>query len=353
MEHYKLGHHIKLIKETDANNSIIDYENRNLLLRKKKEIDKYNRLWESYKKKTNQYEYIYTSNNNKYNICALNVVSRSFFKLHELLKDLNIKLNKTDIYACIAEGPGGFIQSINYNINGEPKIYGVTLLSNNKKIPYWSPIISQYKNVNLLSGIDNTGDILKLDNINHIIENIGKNTCNLLTSDGGIDYSVDYNNQETLSYGLLYSEILLSLNIQKNNGTFIIKIFDIFNTNTITLVYILYMCYNQIYITKPKTSRLSNSEKYIVCIGFIKKNASMVIPLLYKYFNNKDNLQIFLPRTFKKNIIEYNNMYTKIQMNSITKTIDMINNNERVDHEYKNSCAIEWCKNYELPIKHN
>ena len=69
-------------------------------------------------------------------------------------------------------------------------------------------------------GIDNTGNICNYDNILEFVsENIKKNTCDIITCDGGIDYSNNYNNQELASYEFIYNEILLSLYLQKEGGT--------------------------------------------------------------------------------------------------------------------------------------
>ena len=91
--------------------------------------------WEKYKKLYNDYEYIYTSSNKSKNISDIIPISRSYFKIHEILKDFNI--NDLEYCSCIAEGPGGFINCLlnNYNIKC---IYGITLLSNDRKIPFWS-----------------------------------------------------------------------------------------------------------------------------------------------------------------------------------------------------------------------
>ena len=56
--------------------------------------------------------------------------------------------------------------------------------------------------------------------------------------------------------------------MQKKNGTFILKIFDIFNKTSIDIVYLLSYYYKTVYIVKPNTSRYANSEKYIVCRYF-------------------------------------------------------------------------------------
>ena len=56
--------------------------------------------------------------------------------------------------------------------------------------------------------------------------------------------------------------------MQKFNGTFILKIFDMFSKSTQDYIYLLSLFYNKVYIFKPQTSRLANSEKYIVCKDF-------------------------------------------------------------------------------------
>jgi 23S rRNA U2552 (ribose-2'-O)-methylase RlmE/FtsJ len=355
MKYWTLGNHLKLFYIYSGKSPLYDLQvdqiHSNIISDKKKEIDPHHRIWETYKKKANDYEFIYTSNHNKKNVCTLNVVSRSFFKLHEILKDCNIHLKEKETYACLAEGPGGFIQSLVHNSDKNYRIYGITLLSKDKRVPYWSPIISKLKNVTLLTGKDNTGDITVLKNINSFVETIGKKKCKLVTSDGGIDYSGDYNNQELLSYHLLYSEIYLNLHIQKEKGYFIIKIFDIFHYKTMMLLYLLYLCYDSISFMKPNTSRLSNSEKYVICKGYRGKDATSIIRTMHRYFEKKDELSIFLPRSFIKNILEYNRIYTSLQMNSIDKILNMIQVKKESNDIRRRQIALQWCMQYEIPFR--
>ena len=120
------------------------------------------------------------------------------------------------------------------------KIYGITLLSEDNDIPSWNPIIENNINIDILSGIDNTGNICNPKNLLDFIKKIKKNTCDIITCDGGIDYSDDYNNQELASYEFMYNEIVLSLHLQCDGGTLIIKMFDILYYSSIQLIYILY-----------------------------------------------------------------------------------------------------------------
>ena len=70
----------------------INYDKKKELMEIKCEIDKIpSKKWEKAKKKVNQYEYIYTSSRKNRNICNVTPVSRSYFKIYEILKDI-IKL---------------------------------------------------------------------------------------------------------------------------------------------------------------------------------------------------------------------------------------------------------------------
>ena len=319
----------------------------------KKSIDTLdNKDWELAKKKVNEYEYIYTSSKIERNICSIVPVSRSYFKLYEIIKDL-LKLNNNYRCSCLAEGPGGFIHCL--NDNNVELVYGITLISrNNKKIPYWNQLITTNKTNKLCYGSDRTGNIYNLDNVDFFINLVDKNYCEIVTADGGFDYSTDYNSQEDMSYKLLYCEIFTALNIQQRNGSFIIKFFDLFNYHTIKLLYILYNCYEKVIIYKPLTSRLSNSEKYIICKGFLGKNKD-IINMLRSYYKEPLNLFIDIPQSFINNIKDYNVLYTNKQYDCINTIIEYIKNGKLDDKPSKEqiSLAKKWCELYQLPINKN
>ena len=48
-----------------------------------------------------------------------------------------------------------------------------------------------------------------------------------ITGDGGFDFSIDFNNQENISFKLILSQIFFALIMQKEGGNFVLKIFDI------------------------------------------------------------------------------------------------------------------------------
>lgn len=326
----------------------INYEKKEELMKNKCKIDKIpSKKWERAKKTINKYEYIYTSSRRNRNICNILPVSRSYFKIYEILKDI-IRIDNEGVAGCIAEGPGGFIHCINDNTNLD--VYGITLISTtDKNIPFWNQQIISNKKNHLSYGKDKTGDIYKLENTEEFITSLGGNLCNLVTADGGFDYSNDYNSQESDSYKLLFSEIYIALNIQKQGGSFIIKFFDIFNYKTIQLIYILYMCYQKINIFKPITSRLSNSEKYIVCEHYNGLNLEIVRSMEKHYKDG--NLIIDVPLDFIEEILKYNDIFVEKQINTINEIISNINSDIDIKPSKEQiKIAKEWCIKYGLPV---
>ena len=334
---------LKIFNNTE--NSCIDVDLLNVLYKNKCKIDNVDlNKWEKYKKLHNNFEYIYTSSNKSKNISDIIPISRSYFKLHEIIKDFNI--NNFEYCSCIAEGPGGFINSLLNYTNNIKNIYGITLLSNDRKIPFWSSKLFNNPKI-ILNKNKNTGDIYIKKTSDNFINSVKK--CNIVTADGGFDYSNDFNKQELLSYKLIYSEIYIALNIQNDNGTFILKVFDLFYHKTIQLLYLLYLSYDELHIYKPTVSRISNSEKYIICKGYKGFNKE-IIDILSKYYNNVENLYIEIPNKFIEVIKEYNNIFVENQINYINEILkfDCKNINRRIENQIKYS--KEWCEKYNIPV---
>ena len=343
-------------------------------------------LWDKLKKFSNEYEFVYTSSMSEFkNISMIYPISRSYFKLWEILHDfkylLNIDNNDGTLFktAHIAEGPGGFIECIykyicSYykdNIFNKIKIYGLTLLSDDINIPNWKIKKNNIKsfNIELNRRYQGNGDLYDIENINTFINNIGYKSCNFITGDGGFDFSYNYNEQEENFIFFFISEIYLILNLLKKEGNCIIKIYDIYSKNSIKLIYILTLFFNDIYILKPFTSRPANSEKYILCNNYNDDDKLLnYMNILKDIIINKDikllnNNNIIIPYNFLDIIYKYNVWYTDRQIKYINKTIDLIeinieNNNEINNNAYLSKLynsnkikCIEWCKYYNINYK--
>ena len=361
MKTYRIGTHDKnIIFIDDEENNLTLYGDKDKLIKSKCKIDNYDqKKWDKCKKYMNPYEYIYTSSNYKGNICNVSPVSRSYFKLHEMIYDLNlINFKENNTFICIAEGPGGFIHCLHdYFISKQKNfdnLHAITLISDDSTIPYWNNNIVRDTKNKLCEGKDGTGNIYDFKNVEMFIDTIknDKNYCGLITADGGFDYSNDYNSQEESSYQLLLSEIYIALNVQDIKGSFIIKVFDLFNYQTIQLIYLLYCCYSYIEIYKPTTSRLSNSEKYIVCTGF-QGVSNEILENIKENFNTPEKINYDVPQSFIDDINNYNDIFVQGQIDTIENILKNIENYKKMPTRSQIKNAIKWCELYHLPINRN
>jgi 23S rRNA U2552 (ribose-2'-O)-methylase RlmE/FtsJ len=352
MKIYRIGIHDKILDFTEDTTNNVIFENKDELLKVKCKIDTVDsNKWDNSKKNNNEYEYIYTSSRKNQNICSISPVSRSYFKLHEMIIDMHLLKDNINC-ACLAEGPGGFIHCLldySKRINIMIKnIYGITLISNDRKIPYWNQSIINNPINKILFGKDGKGDLYNYETVDTFIETIGENKCHLVTGDGGFDYSEDYNSQEQSSYKLLYSEVFTALNIQAEGGHFVLKMFDLFHYKTIQLLYLLYCHYSIIEIYKPSTSRLSNSEKYIICSNFLGIKEDVKKKLIDQ-FNTCENLKIDIPQSFIDDINKYNETFISKQIKIITKVLSFKTIENRPTKE-QILTAKKWCELYKLPL---
>ncbi len=326
-----------------------------------------NRSWDKYKKVSNEYELIFTTPYAKHNVSLYNPVSRSFFKMWELLHDFkeDIISNKNDGIKCLflAEGPGGFLEAVmKYRSNPHDHYYGMTLRPEHKSIPEWK--LKKFEElamnqITTLYGADDRGDLYNLENTHFIGNSLGVNSMDLVTADGGFDFSSNFNGQEDLSSKLIKCETYCAFHMLKDKGTFILKIYDMFHSHTLLLLQILYSCFDYIYITKPLTSRPANSEKYLVCCGFHTDIGMQKMHILKAFIDDDVSVCEDVSLHLLYNVVMYNAYYTSRQVYYIQKTIDYIceyetlKTHERyqrqdiVINKNKEKCK-KWCVKYNI-----
>ncbi len=414
----------------------------------KHQIEKYQDTWDNIKKFTNPYEYIHSNiSGNKTNISKLRPLSRSFYKMIEIMKNTNLLSQYDETYATkpdskmgiktfhLAEGPGGFIEALaylrglgyqrhSYNENNEKNVgcvnntnentpspihilkrntefhdeymkeqeylkvsrrifdsqkdvasqatshvtygndryYGMTLVNDDPICPGWKKtrtFLESHPNVIIETGADKTGNLISLENFIYCAEKY-KNTMDILTADGGFDFSLDFNQQENMATQLIFCEVFYALVMQKQGGSFILKIFDVFHKTTVDILYILSYYYNNVSIMKPYTSRVANSEKYIICQGFKLGDSQSLIHQFTTIFPSLLNgvLSSFLSFNhdlyYLNRIEEMNAMVSFQQIENITSTLSIITNHRNTEklEQYKranvNKC-IAWCEKYDIP----
>ena len=383
------------ILEDDIKNITIDIikKNKNILFKKfykivsaeKEKIDEIENSenWDKMKKIGNPYELIYTTYNKKRknnSISQYIPISRSYFKMWEIFYNFDIfkyfNLHDNSVFSHLAEGPGGFMEATyNYKFqltntnNNEDIYYGITLKPTNDFIPDWNKIKKTFINKSNIK--IEYGNLYFKEDVENYISKFANNKAIFVTADGGFDYSSDFNGQEVNSCQIIYSECIIALNILKEKGSFVCKVFDLFSFTMVQMLYIISCCFEQVYIYKPETSRPANSEKYLICL-YYKNNLSQemlnkLLEIIELWQNNMLKIEeddsiffknIKVDNNFIKKLNEYNEKYMDIQIFYLNNTINLAQNKINKEKYYEIiqtqvNNAIKWCTKYNVEINKN
>ena len=134
--------------------------------------------------------------------------------------------------------------------------------------------------------------------------------------------------------------------------------------HTIDILYLLSSFFEKVYIIKPNTSRYANSEKYIVCLGFIYDDHTGFYPYLLEGFrrmceNIDEPISRFLncsvSQLFLKKVEEYNAIFGQKQIQNITYTLSLMehkNKTNKIDSLlYTNiQKSMDWCNRFHIPF---
>jgi hypothetical protein len=238
----------------------------------------------------------------------------------------------------------------------------MTLIDEDENVPGWKKskyFLSKYPNIKIITGSDETGNLLNVCNLWHCHEQY-KNSIDLITGDGGFDFSVDFNQQESLSHSLIFCQICYAIAMQKKGGTFILKVFDIFAAATIDLIYILSSLYDRVYIVKPHTSRAANAEKYVVCKNFKLSDSYDILFKLSTFFpiiNSNTSITRFLnipiAYIYTNKLEDVNAIIGQQQLENILNTLHLLDNNkpDKLDSIKKTNIqkCVQWCMKYKQP----
>ena len=100
--------------------------------------------------------------------------------------------------------------------------------------------------------------------------------------DGGFSVKGDENYQEDKLKQLVLCQFVTAMMVLREGGSFLCKVFDLFSPFSVALVYLLSLHFRRFAIVKPVTSRPANSERYLVCEGFLQRSPSLIINYLLK-----------------------------------------------------------------------
>ncbi len=336
-----------------------------------------NHNWEYYKKIVNPYELVYTQkkyDNFPDSISIVKPLSRSYFKMIEMLQTTNFFKgfkyeNVRTAHVC--EGPGGFIEALfeeaAKNRRRIQTSIAMTLKSKQTNVPGWkraSQFLQKNKNVRILYGHDETGNILKPENqqyfIDYCIHPSYGGKMDIFTADGGFDFSCDYSKQEKMIFPLLLASTKIGLEVLKKGGTFILKLFDFYEKATVDLLYFLSCHFTEWTLYKPAMSRPCNPEQYFIGKGFTGCSDEVldVMRVWCSIIEASEPLESLikseLPSDFKKIIKDLRTSSFIKQTEYLERVFFIIDkNDDKIIKNYLNKnekSSYEWCVKFKVPI---
>ncbi|EDW02506.1 cap-specific mRNA (nucleoside-2'-O-)-methyltransferase 2 [Drosophila grimshawi] len=189
----------------------------------------------------------------------------------------------------LCEAPGAFIAALNHYLHSVYKHDEVKWRWRSTTLnPYYegnalNEMITDDRFIfhtldNWLFHKDLTGNLLNVDNIEHMTKRCAEDLLDevhLITADGSIDCSAQPDCQEELVARLFVAEIISALNILKDGGNFVIKMFTLFEACSVSLIYLLNCIFRAVHIYKPATSKRGNSEVYVICMDYQKQTPGL------------------------------------------------------------------------------
>ena len=206
-------------------------------------------------------------------------------------------------------------------------------------------------------GLDNSGNILDIQNIRGLWKK--SSGVHLVTADGSVDSSGDPNEQESLVSELHYAEAICALGALAKNGSFVLKMFNLFECETICLLYILALHFKQLSIFKPASSRAPNAETYIIALGFHGIDSNILQALLSfvspRFPPGKALLPLdLIPESFRSECIQIAEYFTNKQIEAIQRNLDLeqiwnrniqqaiYKLNQDIVREFRDKCFIDY-----------
>ncbi|XP_077197575.1 cap-specific mRNA (nucleoside-2'-O-)-methyltransferase 2 [Paroedura picta] len=292
--------------------------------------------------------------------------TQAWCKFHEILGSFpllpsdalqNGELNT--VHLC--EAPGAFIASLNHYLKSHRIPCDWNWVANTLN-PYHEAndtlmmIMDDRLIANTLPwwyfGPDNTGDVMTLTHLTglqHFVSNMA--AVHLVTADGSFDCQGNPGEQEALVSSLQYCETVTALRILGLGGSFVLKMFTLFEHCSVNLLFLLNCSFEEVHVFKPATSKAGNSEVYVVCLHYLGGEA--IHSLLSKMTQNfgaelvRKSLfpQHLIPDSFLKTHEECCSFFHRHQVETISENLQLFEGMDEAEQArlgLLRDCAVDF-----------
>lgn len=221
----------------------------------------------------------------------------SLVPLNEICREVDNK-NFRSVHLC--EAPGAFVTALNHWLKtNAPDVQwdwlATTLNPYCEGNSYDSMVADdrfiRYTLKHWCFGDDNIGDIMNLKNLDALVRKSesldGGGRILLVTADGSVDCTNMPGEQESAVAQLHLCETVACMHLLQKGGNFLLKLFTLFEHQSVCLMYLLSCAFHQVSVTKPASSKGGNSEMYVVCMNFKGRDyVESYLPILRHYYGN-------------------------------------------------------------------
>lgn len=199
--------------------------------------------------------------------------------------------NRSIRYLDLGAAPGSWSQYIQYRYTTS---YGY-LFSYKAGLAYQKDILNE-EHINYIwkDDINKEGNLLT--EADELIEYLNEREegLDLIVADAAPGAEQD---EELAQRAFLISELYIILNVAKEGSNCVIKIFAAQNLITQQLIWLLSQCYEEVFLSKPITSKAANAELYLVAKNcFSQHKRKIYITYLYEMYKTQGNVvQLWLP----------------------------------------------------------
>ncbi|XP_033120882.1 cap-specific mRNA (nucleoside-2'-O-)-methyltransferase 2-like [Anneissia japonica] len=313
---------------------------------------------------------------------CVELCTQAWCKFHEILTFYPIipttaQTSGTLNSVHLCEAPGAFITSLNHFCKSRAdytylqwRWIGATLNpyyeGNSLNNMIADDRFIQETRPNWFFGVDDSGDLMSRENLEGLHTHAqlkGMEEIHLVTADGSINCQNDPGEQETFVSQLHYCEMITALYLLAEGGSFVIKMFTMFEISTANMMFLLNCSFEEVHVFKPSTSKAGNSEVYVICLNYKGRNRlDQYFPVLLQAFGpTPADSPMFpsLPPSFLSKLTECCNFFKSRQMEAIQNNLRLFNNMTEEDCQHaediRDCCTemfVEKCRIQIIQRKH-